>query len=367
MPRPRRLPRSTHSARLCALAALLAAACGPEAPQPSRLQDRAQEAREPAPEAAQASAGARGEAVDASHETRHDTGAEAPKPAAKLAGGLLKAGKTDGPSATLRFALPDDTIYQITTVGLVQYPAMPKPTAFARREELRLTGCAGADGERTCSLEHMVTNFEAEPPYGRFIEADEQPVRGVTTRYKVDARGAPVDAATLEAPPETAQTPEVKALSDVDRLFCVRFPEVPVHEGAAWEVECVVRNDGRQSTRRATWEVVKIADGDDGHTRVELKVLGTTTAMTRKGEQSGTFGGTLFFFADIGEPHLLREEISTQVAQEGGIRTVARLNYQFAKRRGDEVVRTDGTPFPEGTAPPPPGAGATGAAPATPI
>jgi hypothetical protein len=194
----------------------------------------------------------------------------------------------------------------------------------------------------------MVTHFEAEPPYGRFIEADEQPARGVTTRYTINAQGESVDAASIEAPPETAAAPEVKALADVDRFFCIRFPDVPVHEGAAWQAECVIRNDGRQSTRQATWEVAKIDEASaDGHTRVELRVLGTTTASTPKGDQSGTFGGTLFFFADIGEPHLLREEISTAVAQEGGIRTVARLNYQFAKRRGKEVVRTDGEPFPE--------------------
>lgn len=303
---------------------------------PSRLEARAAEA--PA------------RATPATPETA-PAGAEAgPRaPAAPRPDGLIRAGK--GPTVELRLALHEPTTYQITTVGLVQYPGMPKATGFARREEITLSACEGEGSGRICLLEHRTTKFEAEPPYGKFIEGDERPMRPVTTTHKIKASGERIGDTAIEAPPELADNPAVVALAEVERFYCIRFPEVPVGVGAAWEATCTLRTDGRLARRKVTWEVAKIdEDPDGGGKRVELREVGTFEASDGKNTRSGTFGGTLFFFADAGEPHLLREEINTEVTQQTGLRTAARLNVQFAKvspDAPDTITRTDGKPFPD--------------------
>ncbi len=344
--RPTQSPRP-QLATLAALGiSLCMASCGPaEAPAPSKLAEKAAEAENalgpksktaPAPPTTPATT-----KPPAEDTPTPEPNNDAPPPE------LLKVGTGDT-KVELRLALPDDTTYRITTVGMVKYPAMPKSTGFARQELIKLDECTGEGSSRSCQLEHSIENFEAEPPYGRFIAADEAPARDLTTRYRIDATGKRLSESILEAPPETADSDKVKALATIELFYCMRFPKVPVGVGAAWQTTCVVRNDGRISTRDALWEVAKIEENtDDGHTRVELRVLGKTSTVNARGASEGTFGGTLFFFADIGEPHLLREEISTNVAKEGGIRTTARLNYQFAKMQGDTAVRTDGQPFPE--------------------
>ncbi len=321
-------------------APLWTAACTPaETPEGSSLAEKAAQA-----EAAQ---GAKPPAEPPKADASEASAPEASAPPSPSPAGLLKPGATDK-TVSLRLALPDDTTYRVTTVGMIQYPSMPNATGFARQESLRIQACEGEGAERSCELEHKVEKFEAEPPYGRFITADEAPARDLTTRYRIGADGRRQGASTQEAAPEVADTPQVKALAEVDLFYCIHFPEVPVGVGAAWTTTCTIRNDGRVSQREATWEVASIDEnGDDGHTRVELRVMGATSTKNERGESQGTFAGTLFFLSDIGEPHLLREEIATAVAQDGGVRTKARLNYQFAKVKGDGVVRTDGEPFPE--------------------
>ncbi len=335
-------------ATLAALAIpLTMVSCGPtEAPAPSTLAEQAAEVEAKSAESAKTPTKATPATPAVTKTPSTDKVTAEPSPATPPTG-LLKAGTGDT-KVTLRLALPDDTTYRVTTVGMIKYPAMPKSTGFAREELIKLRECTGEGASRSCQLEHSIQNFEAEPPYGRFIAADEAPARELTTRYRIDATGKRLGESVVEAPPETADSDKVKALAKVEFFYCMRFPEVPVGVGAAWQTSCVIRNDGRVSTREATWEVANIEENtDDGHTRVELRVLGTASTVNARGESKGTFGGTLFFFADIGEPHLLREEISTMVAKEGGIRTSARLNYQFAKMQGDTAVRTDGQPFPE--------------------
>ncbi len=343
--RSSRSPRPLALAAVFVVAPLWMTACGPaQTPKSSSLAEKAAkaEAAESTPEGAKTPAATAG-AVKTS---TADPAAAPPPPA------LLKPGSGDK-SVTLRLALPDDTTYQVTTVGMIQYPGMPTPTGFARQEKIQTEECQGAGAERRCTLVHSTDKFEAEPPYGRFITADEAPSRDTTIRYPIGADGKRKGPSTLDAPPEVADTDEVKALADVDIFYCIHFPEVPVRVGAAWQTTCTIRNDGRMSAREATWELTSIDESnEDGHTRVELRVVGSTSTKNERGESQGTFGGTLFFLADIGEPHLLREEISTTVAQDGGVRTKARLNYQFAKVKGDAIVRTDGEPFPEAPAMP---------------
>ncbi|MCA9659883.1 MAG: hypothetical protein KC486_16180 [Myxococcales bacterium] len=244
--------------------------------------------------------------------------------------------------------LEEGSIYRMTTVGALRLPLVQQPTGFAREEQLTVSACTGEGEARSCTLEHRYRNFDAEPPAGAYLKRDEQAVAALVTRHSLRADGTRAGATTVEGPAPALESENARELADVERFYCIRFPEVPVGVGAAWEATCTLRTDGRLARRKVTWEVAKIdEDPDGGGKRVELREVGTFEASDGKNTRSGTFGGTLFFFADIGEPHLLREEISTSVAQEGGIRTVARLNYQFAKRRGDEVVRTDGEPFPE--------------------
>ncbi|HFE44530.1 MAG TPA: hypothetical protein ENJ18_03405, partial [Nannocystis exedens] len=354
MQRPSQSPRPKLATLTALVVPLWVVSCGPaEAPEPSKLAEKAaaaeaneadktNEAKGTTIKKAPADPPATTPATSKTSPTKDTPGAE-PNAEAKPPE-LLKVGKGET-KVELRLALPDDTTYRITTVGMIKYPAMPKSTGFAREELIKLDECTGEGSARSCQLEHSIVNFEAEPPYGRFIAADEAPARDLTSRYRIGARGERLSESVLEAPPETADSDKVKALAQVELFYCIRFPGVPVGTGAAWKTTCTVRNDGRLSTRDATWEVVKIDENtDDGHTRVELRVLGKTTTQGSRGESEGTFGGTLFFFADIGEPHLLREEISTQVAKEGGIRTTARLNYQFAKMQGETALRTDGQP-----------------------
>jgi len=345
--RSARPPRPLALAAVLVVAPLWMTACGPaKAPKTSSLAEKAAKAA-----AVESPKGAKPPAQAADGDTPKASsagGASAAAPPAPNA--LLKPGSGDK-TVSLRLALPDDTTYQVTTVGMIQYPGIPTPTGFARQEQIQLQECKGEDAERSCSLAHSTEKFEAEPPYGRFITADETPTRGVKTRYRIGADGRRQGPSTLDSPPEV-DVNELTPLVDIELFYCIHFPDVPVGVGAAWQTSCTIRNDGRLSAREATWELASIDDShEDGHTRVELRVVGSTSTKNERGESQGTFGGTLFFLADIGEPHLLREEISTTVAQEGGVRTKARLNYQFAKVKGDAIVRTDGEPFPEAPAP----------------
>ena len=260
-----------------------------------------------------------------------------------------------GERVLLRLALPEGVRYRLTTVGMIQFAMIPQSVGLAREEEMVLSGCSGEGGARVCSLEHRTTRFEAEPPYGKLIEADEAPVLGLVTRHTIAASGAREGDTAVEGDAAATATDAARALSSVHRFACIEFPREPVGVGATWTSTCDTRVDGRLSRRTTTWELASLVDDPDGGgKRAEIRETGTFRSEGKDGAREGRFAGTLFFWVDLGEPHLLRESLITEVVAEQGASTKSSLNLQFAKvdpRDPTKVTRTDGKPFPE--APPP--------------
>lgn len=271
--------------------------------------------------------------------------AEAIKPGP---GGLLSPGSGD--KILLHLALPEGATYRVTTVGMAQFPVMPKPTGFAREESLTFSECAGEGPKRVCTVAREITNFDAEPPYGKFIAGDEKPFRALTTRHRLKASGEVEDEVAVGGPAEALETPAATAITEVHPFYCIRFPEVPIGVGARWEVTCTGRSDGRLSRRAITWELTSIVDDPADGKRVELRQVGTYTMDDPKGGvRNGTLAGSLLFFADVGAPHVLREAMATDVVTLQGLKTQTSTNLQFAlvdPKDPKKTTRTDGKPFP---------------------
>ena len=278
--------------------------------------------------------------------------APTPAPATAPRPSLPPSSATPGDLVTLRLALPDGARYRLTTVGMIHYPMMPQPTGFAREESIDVRECRGDGLTRACALEHRVTNFEAEPPYGKFIDNDEAPVRALVSRQRMTVLGAPEGPATIDG--EGAATEAGRALSAVHRFACIRFPSEPVAVGATWTVTCDSRVDGRVAHRTTTWELIAIDDDPEGAgKRAELRETGSFTFDSTAGARGGEFAGILYFWVDLGEPHILRETLVTEIVADQGS-TKASINYQFAKVDPNDptkVTRTDGKPFEEPAAP----------------
>lgn len=338
-----------------------AGACG-GSEQPSRLQQR-----DAAPTPA-AAGPAKAEPTKAeptkTEPTTADPGKLEPAALAQLQGleGKVQAEPPPGAElVSLRLALPEGASYRVTTLGNLQFGSMMQPTAFAREERLSLSGCAGEGAARTCALEHRFVHFEAEPPAGQFLINDENEVRGLVTRHTIKASGERVGpTAIVDGPKEQAESPEGKALVELDQFFCVRFPEQPIAVGAKWRATCHQRTSGVVDTRDVLWELDKLDRDPKMGLRAELSYLGKYIAPGPKGTLEGVIRGTMYFFVDAGAPHLIREEFTMARDAASQFVTHTTLAHQFAlliKDKGgkETAVRVDGELFPEA-----PATGATG-------
>jgi hypothetical protein len=265
-----------------------------------------------------------------------------PIPALDGAATLLGAGAEDQ-RVELRLALADEARYRITTIGMLKLPLFDKPVGFAREEDLRLADCTGEGSSRTCLVTHAYRNFEAEPPTGETLEKDEALVAKLETSHRIDASGLRQTETAISGP---AEGPAASALSQIHRLYCLRLPSEAVGVGATWRDTCRTRLGGQIVTREVVWRLAKIESSDEG-TRAEIEYAGRVRRVDPKtGVQSGEVKGTLLFFVDAGEPHLLRERVGFVIDPKNGLGTSTDLRYSFAKLGAkDELIRTDGKAF----------------------
>ena len=253
----------------------------------------------------------------------------------------------------VHLALKDGSNYRITTIGNVVLAGLGTPTAYAREEQVELRDCTGEADARRCTLTHRYRKFEAEPPAGRIYEADEKQVSDLVTSHTLLATGARDGATTVTG--TGADSPAGKALADVHRFFCIRFPARPIGVGAKWRDRCHMRTGGVVDTRDVLWELTKL-DAVDGQRRAELTYIGEYTSPGAKGDRKGTITGTLHFLVDPGEPHLLKEQIVVKTAAGDSAISTTTIAYQFArvttdKKGNEKLVRTDGAEFPKPAAP----------------
>ena len=265
----------------------------------------------------------------------------------------------------VRLALQEGTAYQITTIGMVGFTAV-KPSGFAREERIELDACEGEAEARRCRLTHSYVHFEAEPPNGRIFETDERKVDKLVTRQTLQSNGALAGPSEISGPAEQLASPDGQALAEVHRFFCIRFPDVPIGVGAKWKDTCHTRTGGVVDTREVIWELTRVSTDDKGRRRADFTYLGTYTAPGEKSPRVGTVQGILYFFLDVGEPHLIKEQIITRRDPASQFQTSTTISYQFGKfsprpaGKGKKnqpplVLRTDGEPFPEAPPAPPPG------------
>ena len=275
--------------------------------------------------------------------------------AAAAAPGQLTARPPEGTELVpVRLALKDASVYQITTIGMVAFTGVA-PSGFAREERLELDTCEGAQATRRCRVTHRYVHFEAEPPNGRIFAADEQLVDKLVTSHTLLATGAREGDTTITGDAAQAAAEPGQALKDVHRFFCLRFPDEPIGIGAKWKDVCHLRTGGVVDTREVIWELTSMSKDAEGRRRAEFTYLGRYTAPSPKGDRSGTVQGVLYYLLDAGEPHLLKEQISTRSDPTSKFYTTTTINYQFARlkpgkqgKKGKETwVRTDGEPFPE--------------------
>lgn len=258
---------------------------------------------------------------------------------------LLGAGDP-ADAVTLRLALAEGAIYRVTTIGMLFLPLIDKPTGFAREEDMALSECTEEGPTRSCMLTHSYRNYEAEPPTGAGLEAEERVVGGVISKHRVDASGLRTTPTQLSGDEAALANPVAKALADANEFLCVRLPAEKVGTGATWKDVCRRRQSGSIVTRDLTWKLAKLETGDEGK-RAELHYAGTVWTKDDKGVRKGKVQGVLYFLVDAGEPHLQRERVEFVIDLEKGIKTATDLRYQWAKLGddGETLIRTDGKPF----------------------
>jgi len=255
-----------------------------------------------------------------------------------------------GQTILLQLALPEETVYRVTTVASVKLPLVPKPIVFAREERVEVHACEATTMQRSCELTHRIANFESEPNVGKILAADEDRVKNVVSKHRISANGKRLgDIVLSEADRASPSTREV--LSKAHRFYCLRFPELPVAVGATWTDTCTTRTGGVLATRDVEWTFVSSTEAPDATgKRAELQFRGTYTSHERHGDRNGHIQGVLLFHAGVGEPHVLKERITVPLEPGHVIETT--LNHQFAKlvasKTGEQqVLLTDGSPFPD--------------------
>lgn len=256
----------------------------------------------------------------------------------------------DAPAVELRLALDPSFRTRVTTVGMVQLPLVEKPTGFAIEEELTLDGCKGEGAARTCRLHHRFTNFDAEPPAGRFLETDHARVAELSLSHDIGADGRALSKTDVEG---AAASELTEALAKSHALHCLRLPSEPVRPGATWTDTCSEWARGAVGTREVTWTLARVDDEPGVGQRAELRYRGALTQPSSGGDRTGTVQGVLYFFVDAGQPHLLREQLSMPL-KAGGAVTKTTTNVQFARVAEDApggIRRMDGQEFPSAPAP----------------
>jgi hypothetical protein len=249
-------------------------------------------------------------------------------------------------AVALRLALLDDAHYRITTIGMLYLPLIDKPTGFAREEDLELDECSGEGPARSCMLTHTFRNYEAEPPAGGGLEAEERQVAGVTTKHRIDGSGLRTSPTALSGDEAALAHPAAQALVDAHEFLCIRLPELAVGTGATWKDVCRRRQSGTIVTRDLTWKLAKIEDAPEGK-RAELHYAGNVWSKDQKGVRRGKVQGVLYFSVDAGEPHLQRERVEFMVDADKGMKSATDLRMQWTKvgDDGETLIRTDGKPF----------------------
>lgn len=268
-----------------------------------------------------------------------------PVPSFQGAATLLGPGDAND-AVTLQLALLDAAHYRITTIGMLYLPLIDKPTGFAREEDLQLGECSVEGPRRSCMVTHTFRNYEAEPPAGGGLEAEERLVSGVTTKHRIDATGLRTSPTALSGDEAALAQPAAQALADAHEFFCIRLPEVAVGTGATWKDVCRRRQSGTIVTRDLTWKLAKLEDAPEGK-RAELHYAGNVWSKDQKGVRRGKVQGVLYFLVDAGEPHLQRERVEFVVDGDKGLRSATDLRMQWTKLAadGETLVRTDGKPF----------------------
>ncbi len=331
--------RRVFAPRSLVVTAVLLSACTGAPPEASNLEKRSAAAKAEPPKPAPAKAEAKPEPAKAEP--------KAPQPL-----GVLTAQPPAGTElAPVRLALADASVYRITTVGNVVLSGLQSPTAYAREEQVELGECTGEAATRQCVVTHRYRKFEGEPPAGRIYEADEKLVADLVTSHKLLATGARDGTTVVTGPADQLETPAAKALADVHRFYCIRFPDQPIGVGAKWRDVCHLRTGGVVDTRDVLWELTKL-DTVDGQRRAELSYVGEYTSPGPKGDRKGVVSGILHFLVDPGEPHLLKEQVAIKSADGRTTISTTTIAYQFArvttdKKGKEKLVRTDGAEFPK--------------------
>ncbi|MFV8754774.1 hypothetical protein ACNOYE_29865 [Nannocystaceae bacterium ST9] len=246
----------------------------------------------------------------------------------------------------LRLALVEGAVYRITTIGMLFLPLIDKPTGFAREEDMALSECSEEGATRSCLLTHTLRNYEAEPPTGAGLEAEERQVSGVISKHRIDASGLRTTPTELAGEAAALANPAAQALADANQFLCVRLPADAVGTGATWKDVCRRRQSGSIVTRDLTWKLAKLETGEEGK-RAELHYAGTVWTKDDKGVRKGKVQGVLYFLVDAGEPHLQRERMEFAIDLDKGIKSATDLRYQWAKlgEDGETLIRCDGKPF----------------------
>lgn len=265
---------------------------------------------------------------------------------------LDDAPPTDAPRVTLRLKLDDPTTYEMTTLGMVKFTMVQSPVGFARRERVTLDECAGEGASRQCTATHRYTNFESELP---ILADDEARVSNLITTHRLAATGARTGTTTVEGPKEQRDGDAGRALSDVHRFYCLRFPEEPVAVGAKWKDTCRTRTGGTVVTREVMWELSNVDEDPTGlGTRAELTVVGKVSKPDAKGEtREGTLQGRLLFWVDRGHPYKYQERLVIKTDDAGRMESTTDIATQFSlvlPGKPEKVVLTSGQTLEEAQA-----------------
>jgi hypothetical protein len=266
-----------------------------------------------------------------------------PIPAKDGTAKLLTPGADEG-RVLLRLALADGAHYRVTTIGMLKLPVVTKTTGFAREEDIELGDCKGEGAQRSCLLTHRYRGYEAEPPTGAGLEADEHQVAALVTSHRIDASGLRLTDTAVQGETSPSLTAQ---LTELHRLYCIRLPAEPVGLGATWRDVCRVREGGSLVTSELTWRLAKLEDAEDGR-RAELEFAGRAQRLDLKGKLAdGEVNGKLYLWVDAGEPHLMIEQFEFVIDASKRLSTGTHLSFQFAKlgEDGEQLIRTDGKPF----------------------